>query len=548
MERNREPLRELVRTFIFPFANAMLYGDAVFLWYPPLLSKPKTEVGVNYFTSIHFVSIMRIFLLLSLVLIGVGRLSAQPAPLYGNLSGTNEVPAVVSEGVGQIEGIFDPFSRVLAFRIEFSKLSSNTRAAHFHAGATGANGPVVLDLAPEGFPLGVRQGILIKVLTLTPAQALELMTGNLYLNIHTERFPGGEVRAQLGYARTAGNQIQVRANLSGRQEIPANTSTGTGTFEGVYDPFSRGLAYRVNFSGLTEPVSASHFHISVPGANGPVAINLGNQGGVRQGGSGGFVVLTPAQDSALRNGNMYINIHTARFPGGEIRGQLNYDDIGQFRPLPVTGTLEGRQEVPAATTTATGQVTGVLDPGRKLLALKVTFAGLSSNTRASHIHRAAAGTNGPVIIDFVSLGFPVGVTNGTFSTIISLTDAQIADLDNGLLYVNIHTVQFPGGEIRAQLNLRPTQPAAPRTVEAYTAPVVPSKVWPNPGVSSLHVGLDNTDSEALIEVFDAAGQVHRIQRTTDAQTDLDMQALPRGMYFVRVRQADGQAVHRWVKQ
>lgn len=491
---------------------------------------------------------MRIFLLLSLVLIGAGRLSAQPAPLYGNLSGANEVPAVVSEGLGQIEGIFDPFSRVIAFRIEFSKLSTNTRAAHFHSGAAGTNGPVVLDLAPEGFPIGVREGVMVKVLTLTPAQALDLMTGNLYLNIHTERYPGGEIRTQLGYARTAGNKVEVRATINAAQEVPTNNSTATGTLEGIYDPFSRGFAYRINFSGLTEPVTASHFHIGAPGANGPVAINLGNQGGARQGGSGGFVVLTPAQDSALRNGNMYINIHNARFPGGEIRGQLNYDDIGQLRPLPVTGTLEGRQEVPAVTTNATGQVTGVLDPGRKLLALKVNFSGLSSNTRAAHIHRGAAGTNGPVVIDFMPLNFPMGVTSGTFSTIISLTDAQIADLDNGLLYVNIHTVNFPGGEIRAQLNLRPTQPVAPRGFEVRAVTTVPSKVWPNPGISSLHVGLGNTDSEALIEVLDAAGQVQRIQRTTDAQTDLDVQGLPRGLYFVRVRQADGQAVHRWVKQ
>jgi CHRD domain/Secretion system C-terminal sorting domain len=475
-------------------------------------------------------------------------LQSQSVSIYGTLSGANEVPAVTTTGMGRIEGIFDPFSRVLAFRVDFSRLTTNVRAAHFHTGAAGANGPVTFDLGPEGFPFGATSGEFVKVVTLSPALAVDLMSGNLYINIHSVQFPGGEVRAQLGYGATPPNRIDVSGNLSGAQEVPAVNTPGTGRFEAIFDPASRGLAFRVDFSGLTSNVAAAHFHIGAAGANGPVTLDFGPLDfprGARQGSYVRFVTLTEAQSTALQNGNMYINIHTTQFPGGEIRGQLRYNVSPRPRVLPVNGRLEGSQEVPAVATPAAGVVTGVYDPGRQLLAIKMNFSGLTTNTLFAHIHRAAAGANGPIVVDFA--GFPVGVTSGTFAILVPLTAALADDLSKGLLYVNIHSTQFRGGELRAQLNA--VLPLAPPTVEKTVARTVSASLWPNPATDHLSVALDQRATDAAtIELFNAAGHVIQTQITADAQADFEVQALPAGFYFVRVRQSGGQSVYKFVKQ
>jgi len=66
---------------------------------------------------------------------------------------------------------------------------------------------------------------------------------------------------------------------------------------------------------------------------------------------------------------------------------------------------------------------------------------------ASHIHEAAAGANGPVIVPFVKTG------DNTFAAAegAKLTEAQYESYKAGKLYVNVHSATNPGGEIRAQL-------------------------------------------------------------------------------------------------
>jgi hypothetical protein len=60
--------------------------------------------------------------------------------------------------------------------------------------------------------------------------------------------------------------------------------------------------------------------------------------------------------------------------------------------------------------------------------------------------------NAGVVIPFIPAGFVTGVTSGSFSTTFSnVSDANLAGIEAGLAYINIHTVQFPGGEIRGQI-------------------------------------------------------------------------------------------------
>jgi CHRD domain len=107
-------------------------------------------------------------------------------------------------------------------------------------------------------------------------------------------------------------------------------------------------------------------------------------------------------------------------------------------------TLSGGSEVPAVTTTATGTAMVTISPDRSVK-VSVTVSGMTAT--ASHIHEAAAGANGPVIVPFTKTG------DNTFASAdgAKLTEAQFASYKAGNLYVNVHSAKNPGGEVRGQL-------------------------------------------------------------------------------------------------
>ena len=493
-----------------------------------------------------------LFTLLFLAFFALPQLSFAQVQLRGTLSGANENPANASTAKGTFEGIFDPYSKVIAFRVEFSGLTTNASAAHFHSAPAGTNGPVVVDFVSQGFPVGVRSGEFVKVLTLTDAQAVDLMIGNLYVNIHNATFPGGEIRAQIQYAVTANViPVPISARITGTQEVPANPSTARGTFEGIFDPFSRVIAFRFEYSGLTANVTASHFHIAAAGVNGPVVVDFVSQGFQTGNRSGEFVkvlTLTQVQADALIAGRMYVNIHNASFPGGEIRGQLNYNQTLNRVAIPVNGTFSGAQEVPANASTATGTVVGSYSAVGNVLGIKVTYAGLSANATAAHIHRAPAGVNGPVIIDFSSLGFTFGARSGTFSKVIPLTPAQAADLLAGNLYVNIHNANFPGGEIRAQLNAPVTSPSIVLQKNDDKVALNSSvSLYPNPSSDHVFLNLGNNNAPVNIELYDIQGRLISALKSSETLLKWDAAALVNGLYFFRVNRGQQVEVHKWLK-
>lgn len=124
------------------------------------------------------------------------------------------------------------------------------------------------------------------------------------------------------------------ASLDSSQEVPSNLSTGTGSATGTIDTVSLLLSWDIQWSGLTGPAIAMHFHIAPVGANGGVAVNIGSISGLSPP-SIGSATITSLQFDELMAGNFYINIHTAANPGGEIRGQVDVSPV----PLPATGSL-----------------------------------------------------------------------------------------------------------------------------------------------------------------------------------------------------------------
>jgi hypothetical protein len=118
----------------------------------------------------------------------------------------------------------------------------------------------------------------------------------------------------------------------------------------------------------------------------------------------------------------------------------------QAESVVFVATLSGASEVPPNSAAGTGTVEATLDTDAKTLGWTITYSGLSGDATAAHFHGPAAeGANaGPVLPIEGSLASPISGT-------ATLSDAQIADLQNGLWYFNIHTAQFPDGELRGQL-------------------------------------------------------------------------------------------------
>ena len=114
--------------------------------------------------------------------------------------------------------------------------------------------------------------------------------------------------------------INFKAALTGPAETPPTDSKGAGTLTATYDTATKTLTWTVDYSGLSGPAIAAHFHGPAPaGKPAPIEVPLKPPLTSPMKGS---ATLTDAEAKDLMDGMMYINIHTAEHKPGEIRGQV----------------------------------------------------------------------------------------------------------------------------------------------------------------------------------------------------------------------------------
>ena len=151
--------------------------------------------------------------------------------------------------------------------------------------------------------------------------------------------------------------------------------------------------------------------------------------------------FTQDQYDALWAGSLYVNIHSASYPGGELRGQLLPGNV-----IVLWSTLSGDNEVPAVVTSASGRAALTVDTSTKALVLHVNTSDLS-DASAGHIHQGNAGTNGAVAI-----ALEQDASNSNHFSVVSVfSQDQYDALWASGLYINIHSTTNPGGELRGQL-------------------------------------------------------------------------------------------------
>ncbi|TGE24113.1 CHRD domain-containing protein [Hymenobacter aquaticus] len=114
----------------------------------------------------------------------------------------------------------------------------------------------------------------------------------------------------------AATTTETTATINGAQQTPANNSTATGTFTGTYNSGTKQLAYTVTYQGIT--ATAGHIHLGGPGVAGGVAVPFDKLASPIT----GTVTLTADQADKLLTNGLYVNIHSAAYPQGEIRGDI----------------------------------------------------------------------------------------------------------------------------------------------------------------------------------------------------------------------------------
>jgi hypothetical protein len=131
--------------------------------------------------------------------------------------------------------------------------------------------------------------------------------------------------------------------------------------------------------------------------------------------------------------------------GADIATLLAFASPSYAETLKFKADLKGSSEVPPNQTAGTGAVTASYDTATKQLTWDGTYSGLSGPATAAHFHGPAEpGKNAGVAVPIAPATSPL---HGT----ATLTDAQATDLTEGHWYVNVHTADNKGGEIRGQL-------------------------------------------------------------------------------------------------
>jgi hypothetical protein len=117
------------------------------------------------------------------------------------------------------------------------------------------------------------------------------------------------------FAQTATYKVELKSS----EEVPPNTSKGAGTANVTYDPATKLLSWKISYSALTGPATMGHIHgPAEAGKNAAVVIPFAKVDSPIE----GSATLSDAQAADLKDGKLYINIHTAENKGGEIRAQL----------------------------------------------------------------------------------------------------------------------------------------------------------------------------------------------------------------------------------
>ncbi len=314
-------------------------------------------------------------------------------------------------------------SSQLSIHVEHDISAGEILAGHIHNAAPCVDGPVVFNLGALSSPLDI-------IWTLTPTNVQDLLDGNLYINLHTNTNPNGELRGQIVQ--------QARKFSFTLDESQINTTNFPRTFSqsngvALCELSADATQLRIRLCHDVQPPFGTglHVHSAPVGGEGPVE----------------FFIFNPAspvdatwaiEKQNLINlfaKNLYLNLHSNIFVDGEIRGQIQQEEI-RF-----VFSLDGAQAGVATAHRGFGIMTLSRDGSQ--VSVHVEHDIPPDSASVGHIHFGLPGATGAVLRTFPSAVSPVSDT-------WSITDTEFEQLVAGQVYVDIETPGNSSGEIRGQ--------------------------------------------------------------------------------------------------
>ncbi|MFJ9627221.1 CHRD domain-containing protein [Streptomyces sp. NPDC091280] len=278
---------------------------------------------------------------------------------------------------------------------------------------------------------------------------------------------GSGARASAAAVSATEPAVSLIAQLSGDQEVPVKGGPAVG------DPDGRAVAlvkvkgdritFALSWNGIDRP-TLGHIHQGAAGHNGDVKVGLftTQMPSTVQSAAGQTSVTDAALARQLRTdpADFYVNLHTAQFPGGAVRGQLRplakpVNPLSIIRGGKLRALADGGQEVPTADPKRVGDPDGhavtFLYPENGQVGYSLAWVNIGTPL-AGHIHQGTKGHNGDVKIPLFVTPVPQNIfaISGTTAVQDPSVLAQIKKDPTGF-YSNLHTAEFPDGAVRGQL-------------------------------------------------------------------------------------------------
>lgn len=382
------------------------------------------------------------------------------AVFRSHLSGNNQPVPVTSKATGEI--LLELKDSTIIVSGSFQGLSSalNTMiagGAHIHLGIAGQNGgvlfPLVVELSPDS-----TAGTFAAVdnqFVLSQEEVASLLDRKLYINIHSLNFGPGEIRGQI----VPESQFFFTGFLTGMQQPDPVISGGYGAI--IAEIMGNNLTLSGAFNNLDTELNeaiagGAHLHLAPAGSNGPVEFLLmpvlseDKKTGQYQPADNTFTLTEGLMDTLIER-QFYANIHSLGNASGELRAQLLHESTAYF-----FAPLSGASESNPVNTNGNGAYVVEWNDGQ--LIGSGSFNDLTSDfdvniAGGAHLHAAYAGSNGG-ILQFLNTSMGMDGRSGVFeakNNILGVSSAFVDTLLNRTTYVNIHSTDFPSGEIRGQV-------------------------------------------------------------------------------------------------
>jgi uncharacterized protein (TIGR03437 family) len=424
--------------------------------------------------------------------------TSEIAYFRATLSTENEVPPVETEASATSTITFhirrsdagDIVSAIANFDVDYTLPEADMATGlHIHEGAAGINGPVKIDTGLSATNVADldESGTVSRQAEVTDLETLENLLedpSGFYVNLHTPDHPGGLFRGQLSRAE----RVVFRTDLLPANEVPpvpGLAATGAGSVEIIYVRDAAGevsdatVRYDLDYAfPLAVTLTGLNIHPGAADATGPAQLSSPlstEEPLVDSDGDGTLsytVQATSEEDLAVLSdlisnpAEAYLNLNTTANPNGAMRGQLlqtneisfNFPILPDNEVPPVDIEASGLAQVRfAVARDEGGEITSgtVVFDASYMFPDAVTFQGF-------HIHRAAEGVNGPVVIDsgisasdtvadedgVGSLHYVINVGPDDETALDALKDAVDSPDD---FYLNLHSSVNPGGVLRGQL-------------------------------------------------------------------------------------------------